>query len=249
MSADSGWIKTYRALKEWEWYQDSRMVHLFIHLILSANHTDKKWHGKTIKRGQMVTGLKAIRQETGLSFRKIRTGLERLTQTGEITRKSTNKYSIITICNYEKFQHQDSNKRQTSDKQATNKRQTNDNKQECKEYKNIKKTTRYTSHVYRLCDLLFAKILENNPKAKRPNMQTWCRDMDRLVRIDKRDPDDVEAVIIWCQQDQFWYKNILSPAKLRKQFDRLMLNMRESPRGYSFDKEAEEFLRSAKNES
>ena len=35
----------------------------------------------------------------------------------------------------------------------------------------------------------------------------------------------IKEVIIWCQQDDFWYKNILSTEKLRKQYDRLVMNM------------------------
>ena len=46
-----------------------------------------------------------------------------------------------------------------------------------------------------------------------------------MIRLDKRSVDDIEAVIRWCQQDDFWHKNILSTDKLRKQFDKLYMNM------------------------
>jgi len=42
-----------------------------------------------------------------------------------------------------------------------------------------------------------------------------------MLRIDGRKANDIKAVIEWCQKDDFWYKNILSCSKLRKQFDQL----------------------------
>jgi len=38
---ETGWLKLHRKFKEWEWYQDSKMVHLFIHLLVTANHQNK----------------------------------------------------------------------------------------------------------------------------------------------------------------------------------------------------------------
>lgn len=58
-----GWIKTYRQLTEWEWYGDSQMVHLLIHLILMANHIDQNWRGITIKRGQLLTSRSKLTAE------------------------------------------------------------------------------------------------------------------------------------------------------------------------------------------
>ena len=46
-----------------------------------------------------------------------------------------------------------------------------------------------------------------------------------MIRLDKRKPERIEAVIRWCQQDPFWQSNILSAETLRKQFDRLELRM------------------------
>lgn len=78
------------------------------------------------------------------------------------------------------------------------------------------------SHAYKLSMHLLQRIKANNPKAKEPkNLQRWAADMDKILRIDQRDPQEVKQVIDWCQSDEFWYTNILSPAKLRKQYDKL----------------------------
>jgi predicted phage replisome organizer len=85
-----------------------------------------------------------------------------------------------------------------------------------------------TSIEYKLSEKLFELMQKNNPKIKKPNLKTWCKDFDFILRIDKRSPGDIEKLIQWCQQDPFWMKNILSPAKLRKQFDRLWLQVKET---------------------
>ena len=51
-----------------------------------------------------------------------------------------------------------------------------------------------------------------------------------MIRLDKRDPSVIEQVIIFAQKDLFWYKNILSGETLRKQYDKLGMNMRQSDR-------------------
>lgn len=88
---------------QWEWYQDSHMVHLFLHLLLSANHKEGRWKGQVIKRGQLITGRKKLSVDTKLSQRSIRTCLEKLKTTNEITIHSTNKNSLITICKYDDY--------------------------------------------------------------------------------------------------------------------------------------------------
>jgi hypothetical protein len=138
-----GWIKLYRKLSDWEWFNISEMVHLFIYLLLNANHEGGKWRGVNIKRGQILTGLNSLNEKTGISIRTIRTCLDRLQNTKEIDRQTTNKYSLITICNYESYQcnglssDKQSDKRVTSNRQATDKQPTtNNNNKEEKELKN-----------------------------------------------------------------------------------------------------------------
>ena len=125
-----GWIALHRQFTQWEWFDKPEMVQLFIYLLISATHEDMQWRGMDIKRGQMITSLDKISVATGLSIRTIRTCLNRLKMTNEITCESTNKNTLITICNYGKYQGVDNERDKhidtQSDKQTTNKRQTND---------------------------------------------------------------------------------------------------------------------------
>lgn len=119
-----GWIKLHRKLTQWEWYTDSKMIHLFIHLLISANRQQGKWRGIQVERGQMITGINSLSEATGISAQSIRTCLNRLKSTSEITIKSTNKYSMITICNYDSYQIEENKSTSKSTSKLTNNQQT-----------------------------------------------------------------------------------------------------------------------------
>lgn len=135
-----GWIKLHRKLLDWQWYDDTTIVRVFLHLLLKANFDTKGWHDISIERGQLVTSIKNLAAETHLSAMQIRRALTQLQKTKEITIETTNKYTIITICNYAKYQCFDSGEQQTNNIQTTNEQQTNNNQTTTtKEIKNIKK--------------------------------------------------------------------------------------------------------------
>jgi DNA-binding transcriptional regulator YhcF (GntR family) len=99
-----GWIKIYRKLKDWEWYTDSNVVHLFIHLLLSANFTETRRKGIVYNAGQVVTSIVMLAAELDKSYPTILRCLKILSESGVINVKSTNKKTIITICKYKQYQ-------------------------------------------------------------------------------------------------------------------------------------------------
>jgi len=100
----ASYIKLDRKILKWEWYKDSKVKSLFAHLLLIASFEDCQWQSHDIKRGQVLTGRKELAEETGLTEKEIRTALKKLMSTGEILKEVFNKFSIITVCNYEKYQ-------------------------------------------------------------------------------------------------------------------------------------------------
>jgi len=100
------WVKNYREIEDWEWYKTENMAHIWQHIIRKANHEDKFWQGKLVKRGQFITGRVELSRQTGISEQQIRTCLNRLKSTNEITIEATNKFTIITICKYDEYQCQ-----------------------------------------------------------------------------------------------------------------------------------------------
>ena len=135
-ASNNGFVKFDRKMTEWEWYRDVPTKVLFIHCIFRANWKIGCVNGTKIKRGQFVTSLAKLSEETGLTIRQTRTALEHLEMTGELTNETSAKGRIITVNNYEKFQgatKQSPSNRQTTDKPEVNRATTS------KEYiKNIK---------------------------------------------------------------------------------------------------------------
>ena len=124
-------------LIEWEWYTNPNVMRLFIHCLLKANRYEKKWQGITIKAGSFVTSYENLAFETGLTVRQVRTAIEKLKTTNELTHKGHSQYSIITVNNWNLYQAND----KQNDKQMTNERQTNDKQMTTtKECKNVKNT-------------------------------------------------------------------------------------------------------------
>jgi hypothetical protein len=115
-----GYLKLWRKLLEWEWFRYSEMVHLFIYLLLSANRKESRFMGVQIERGQLVTGRNSLSEKLGMSSQTVRTCISRLKSTNEITIKSTNKFSIITLCNFETYQFTENEINQLNTSKSTN---------------------------------------------------------------------------------------------------------------------------------
>lgn len=152
-----GWIKVHRKLVDWEWYNDINVKVVFLHLLLTANHKEKQWKGQTILRGQKLTSIEHLADDVGLTIQQTRTALKKLKSTHEITIKTTNKNTLITIEKFNNYQFEIdednkqnnkqfnnliTNNQQTNNKQiTTNKNEKNDNNDNIKKEKNKKRKT------------------------------------------------------------------------------------------------------------
>jgi hypothetical protein len=128
-------IKIHRKINDREWRDNPNTFCVFMHCIFLANFEDKKWHWENIPRWSFVTSYWNLSNHTWISIRGIRTSIEHLKTTWELTTKTTNKYTLITVVWYDKYQY---NEKQTTSK-TTNNWQTTDNQTTTtKEYKNIR---------------------------------------------------------------------------------------------------------------
>jgi hypothetical protein len=92
-----------------------------------------------------------------------------------------------------------------------------------------KKTSRLK---FETCDmehaeLLFKFILDTNPDHKKPDLDKWANEFRLIRERDKKTNEQITYLIKWSQNNSFWRKNILSPSKLRKQWDRLVIEVKE----------------------
>lgn len=121
-----GYIKLHRRILDWEWYKEPNTKSIFIHLLLNACYDNCRFMGKSVGRGEYITSLTRLSNDLNIPVRQVRTAIKRLKQTGEIDTQTTNKFTKVTICNYESYQIDESKskskttrKRHVSDKQTT----------------------------------------------------------------------------------------------------------------------------------
>lgn len=166
-----GFIKLHRQLLEWEWYTDNNVKSVFLHILLTANFKEKSWRGHTIKRGQTVTGRVELAKTLKMSEQEVRTALKKLVKTKEITIKSTNRFSIITLVNFEAYQDRHLDKQPTSNQQITSKQPT-DNQQLTtpKEGKKVKKEVKNIADSFESFWNLY-----NYKKDKKKALAAWNR--------------------------------------------------------------------------
>lgn len=133
---NEGYIRIERKILDWGWYRNINTKVLFLHMILRANWEEGFFEGHTIPRGSFVSSIKNLAFETGLTENEVRQAIKHLKLTNEITSKSTNKFTVFTVKNYDLYQadNKQNNKRVTNKSQTINKQLTTIEKE--KEYIN-----------------------------------------------------------------------------------------------------------------
>lgn len=106
-----GFALIHRQLMDSRLYRDSQAVHLWLHLILKANHTDEEVNTDIgmmiVRRGQMITGRPTLVSETFIPDNKVKSLLRTFESKGMINIESKGrKFSLISIVKYDDFQSQ-----------------------------------------------------------------------------------------------------------------------------------------------
>lgn len=138
---NQGWIKLHRKLLENPITQRSQYWHLWTFLLLRACHNESEfiWNGKrvTLHPGQLLTGRKQLNQDTGISESTIERILSYLESEHQIEQQKTNKFRIIAVKNWEKYQSSQDGEQQADNRRTTSGQQadTYKNEEECKSMK------------------------------------------------------------------------------------------------------------------
>lgn len=225
---------------------------LFLWLIGNAVFRDgHTFKGHILRRGQLVVTYKQMadalayrhnRQSIKPTIKELRIMLSWLQSEGMILMKPlidgtlpnkgrpkdlTRAYVglLISIVNYDTYQDAESYKGRDKGRPSSELGQT----------RGIMKRNIFSSDSseVRLSEFLLEKILSRNQKFRKPDVQSWAKQIDFMIRLDGRTPDEIRRVIDWCQNDSFWKGNILSTAKLREKFDQLAEKMPETKKAVS----------------
>lgn len=123
MCTDNGYMKLFRKISEWEWYDDPVTFKVFLHFLITARWQDGSWHGIEIKRGEVLESLPSIAQKNGLTVQNVRTAIQHLLNTNSITIRKAGKCHAYRVSEYEKYQGQ-------QDYQQEGNREVTENQQE-----------------------------------------------------------------------------------------------------------------------
>ena len=122
----SGWVKLHRRSLKHPLFTRPMLWHLWTYLLLNASHEDRTiiWDQEEflIERGSLIFGRKRASLETGISEQTIRSTLKTLINLEMVeksTTRSTNRFSYLTICNYEHYQDLSGPSNQQLNQQAT----------------------------------------------------------------------------------------------------------------------------------
>ena len=133
MAKDQGWIKLHRKLKGKGYYKESEYVHLWVHLLLEANHEGNEFlfNGKVehIKPGQLITSRQKLSQNTGIDENKVERILKCFKTEQQIEQVNKYKFRLITVNNWNDYQNNEQqNERAVNSKRTASEQQVNTNK-------------------------------------------------------------------------------------------------------------------------
>ena len=144
--ADRTYIKLFRKILTWGWYGDTNTFRVFMHILLNAQYAPSEYKGVTINAGECVFGRKKWAKDLGLSERQVRTAIEHLKSTNEITTKSTNKFTVITIVKWGFWQIEEGKPTNKPTNKKSNERPATD--QQPTTYKESKKVRNKENYYY-----------------------------------------------------------------------------------------------------
>ena len=115
---EAGWIKIYRSILDSPCGSRGAVyLGAMVWLVIQARHTDGYEKGVELKRGQLFVGRHEMAGLLDISEMAVRCLLAKLEQTGFITRKTTSKGTVITICNYDIYQGEETEEQPADNQQ------------------------------------------------------------------------------------------------------------------------------------
>ena len=100
----NGFIVIDRNIEDWRWWGNPTAMGIWLLILVKANWKDGFFQGEPIPRGSFATSLPNLAMEIGLSESTVRRWLKRFEEDGQIEQKVTNRYRVIKVLNYAKYQ-------------------------------------------------------------------------------------------------------------------------------------------------
>ena len=202
-----GWIKIHRDLADHWCASDPNFLAVWFRLLSEANFKTKKSliNSTTveIKRGQLIFGLNAFSSRSGVSVSKLRRIMKVLEDENMIDRQKTNKFSIISIVSYNKYQdddRQETVKQHSNDIQNTTPKEVNNSKKDNKSI--IKRKSSYPND-----------FIPNKNNAETYWKQKSRSDLnyeDQVIKFTSHCKANGKQFVCWQSAWTTWYGNAVS---------------------------------------
>ena len=234
--ADKGWIALHRNIREHWVYQEKRVFSKYeawLDLLMDANHQKNKFlfDGQLIEvnRGEFITSVRQLCERWGWSNTKVNRFLKMLEDDQMLIRKSDSKKTAISIVNYDFYQRYEpketTQKRQQNDAETTQKHTNNNDKtMNNNDNNNNNPRNKRKKRVYadddpnKILAKTLLKLIRKNQEIKEPDLDKWANTIRLTIEADKRSGKEVQEMIVWASQHEFWSTVVLSPSSLRKHF-------------------------------
>ena len=224
--------------------KDSDYLAVWIYLLLNATHSEYEelfeGHRITLQKGQLITGRKSISEKLKISESKVTRILKSFEIEQQIEQQTSSKNRLITVVNWclyqrseQQIEQQVNNNRTTSEQQVNTYNNDNKNNNENNDNKKDKDDVGTNVHddaCIRVSKYLLEKVKQIQRNMHEPNINSWAKHIDLLIRLDKYTENEIIEVIDWALSDKFWSSNIRSTSKLREKFETLSSQMKSPKR-------------------
>ena len=200
-------MKLHRKVQDSGLMQMHSSLAMFLYMVMKAAHKPVRIGTVDLERGQLVSGRHQLANDLGLTDRKTRTCIDHLLKLEFVSSKSTNKFTVYTIVNYEKYQDDNSQpSSKASSKRPANVQQTS-TIQEAK--KQISKEEINTSIVYSKSFLAFWELY--------PKKKSKAKASQSFRKLKQAEYAEIRSGLLMAKGSEDWVKEngkyIPNPAK------------------------------------
>lgn len=211
------------SVMSWAWRQQIPSGEKLVLLALSDRADDS---------GHCFPGLETLSEKTSMSRRGVQKVLAKLEERKLIARgrryidgrRSSNQYSLhIGSGLHEQNSREHCSHNPSLGERCTNLRELSSPDTSVSIRSDHTSQKKLTQEDRASAKRIFELIRRLNPSHKDPNIEKWADDVRLMRERDRRTHEEIESLFRWANQDEFWQSNVLSPQKLRKHWDRLVI--------------------------
>lgn len=235
---NQGYIKLYRKVTGSFVWANPSMFKLWCLCLMKASHEERKFlfNGQEVvlSSGEFVTGRDALGKEFNqgapsdqlVVSRTLWRWIKKFEKEEMLSIYSTPKYSVISINNWSEYQGSD--QRLSSDCPApVQQLSTNKNDKNDKNDKNNNTSKKPKKRIYsdddpnKILANLLLKFIRKNQEIKEPDLDKWANVIRLTIESDKHSVKEIQDMIVWATQHNFWSGVVLSPTSLRRNWDKM----------------------------